>query len=243
MKKHVMMLAVMLAVGIAPVGLVPLGLVSEVRAELDDALTEAGWDEITFDELQENRYEAILASDGQVEGIKVISDKTVSVAFVNLDPDLSQTPKLTWQWRVDTKPIDTDLTQKGGDDRSLSIYVAFPYQPEHANFAERVKRVAVEASRGKDTPGRVLNYVWGGGAEKGARVVSPYAGRYGAFIFQRSPQDQSGEWLTETVDVKADFIKAFGYEPEDPVYIGVSADSDDTEIRVEAQVRNISFVE
>jgi hypothetical protein len=220
-----------------------IALVGMAAADLDQGLTEAGWDEIIFDELPPNQYTAIIDTDGQVQGIRLVSHGTVSVAFLNIERDLNETPKLTWQWRVDTPPIDTDVTRKGGDDRSLSIYVAFPYQSEHASFGEKLKRTAVEALRGADTPGRVLNYVWGGGAEKGSFVVNPYTGKYGMFIFQRSPKDESGLWLTETVNLRADFIKAFGYEPAAPVYVGIGADSDDTDTRIEAQIRNIEFVE
>lgn len=212
-------------------------------AELDEQLKMAGWDEITFDDKTPNRFSAINAEHGRVDGVRVVSQSTVSIAFLNVTNDLAVQPRLTWQWRVDTEVIDTDLTREGGDDRSLAIYVAFPYQPEHASFGEKLKRAAVEALKGKDTPGRVLTYVWGGGAPKGAMTENPYAGSYGAFIFKRSPQDPSGEWLTEEVDLRADFIKAFGHEPASPVYIGIGTDTDDTATRAEAQVQGIQFIE
>ncbi|MCE2516399.1 MAG: DUF3047 domain-containing protein [Alphaproteobacteria bacterium] len=236
-----MFLRVILAVVMVACAVAALS--SPARADLDDELKKAGWDEITFDDKSPNLFSAINAEHGRVDGVRVVSQSTVSIAFLNVTNDLKKRPKLTWQWRVDTKVIDTDLTREGGDDRSLAIYVAFPYQPEHASFGEKLKRAAVEALKGKDTPGRVLTYVWGGGAAKGAMTENPYAGSYGAFIFQRTPRDPSGQWLTEEVDLRADFIKAFGHEPASPVYIGIGTDTDDTTTRAEAQVQGIRFIE
>ncbi len=219
-----------------------LALAWPAGADLDPKLKEAGWDEITFDDKPSNRF--LLGESQRPDlqgGVRVLSDNTVSIAFFNVRANLNETPILNWQWRVDTPIIDTDLTKKGGDDRSMVIYVAFPYQPESANFAEKIKRKAIEALKGKDTPGRVLTYVWGGGAAKGDRVENPYTEKYGALVYLRTPSDSQGVWLQEQVNLKADFIQAFGYEPASPVYIGIGADSDDTRAKVDASARGFVF--
>ena len=46
--------------------------------------------------------------------------------------------------------MDTDVSKKGGDDRILAIYLAFPYQPEFASFKEKLLRPLVVASKGRD---------------------------------------------------------------------------------------------
>jgi hypothetical protein len=219
-----------------------LALALPAAADLDPALKDAGWDEITFDDKPSNQF--VLGESRRTDlqgGVRVLSDSTVSIAFFNVTADLNQTPLLKWQWRVDTPIIDTDLTKKGGDDRSMVIYVAFPYQPEAANFAEKIKRKAIEALKGKDTPGRVLTYVWGGGAAKGDFVENPYTEKYGALVYLRTADDPQGVWLQEEVNLKADFIKAFGYEPASPVYIGIGADSDDTGSTVDASAQGFVF--
>ncbi len=217
-------------------------MLSPAMAELDTQLRSAGWKEITFDDKTPNKFQALDAANPTLEGgVQVISDKTVSVAYFNVGADLKKTPKLSWQWQTASPIIDTDLTKKGGDDRNLSLYVAFPYQPEQASFTDKIKRKAIEALRGEDTPGRVLTYVWGGGGAKGTMAANPYTGKYGALVFLRTPADEPGIWYQETIDLRADFIKAFGFEPAAPTFIALTADTDDTGKMVTSSVRNITF--
>ena len=224
------------------VGFFMLALSQPVWADLDPVLKDAGWDEITFDDQPSNMFTPLDANQPDLTGgVQLTSDSSVSIAFLKTAADLNQTPYLSWQWQVETPIIKTDLKKKGGDDRSMAIYVAFPYQPETASFGEKIKRKAIEALRGKDTPGRVLTYVWGGGAPKRHFVENQYTGEYGQMIFQRTPIDPSGEWLDERINLKADFIKAFGYEPASPLYIGIAADSDDTGSMVKASARLFEF--
>jgi len=209
-------------------------------AELDQALLDAGWDEILFDDATPNRFGAIM-EDGRVIGLNVLSDRTVSVAFLTLDTDIQRHPVLAWQWRSDLPGVDTDTTRKGGDDRTLALYIAFPWQKKDASFSEQLQRPLIEALKGRDTPGRVLTYVWGGGAEEGERFENPYTGKYGAMIIRKNPSTEIGRWHDEEVDIARDFENAFGFAPADPMYIAIGADSDDTGVRVEAAARNFIF--
>jgi len=60
-------------------------------------------------------------------------------------------------------------------------------------------------------------------------------------VYLRTTDDPQGVWLQEEVNLKADFIKAFGYEPASPVYIGIGADSDDTGSTVDASAQGFVF--
>ena len=216
----------------------------QATAELDTVLTDTGWDEITFDEKPTNRF-SVGITQGEGLAVDVVSARSVSVAFKPYDENeinLAETPKLKFSWLSETPDPDTDTTQKGGDDRTLAIYVAFPYQPDQVSFGERLERKLVEALRGKDTPGRVLTYVWGGGAPAGDGFENPYAGKYGQMIIVDTPDTPINTWHDRVVDVRADFIKYFGYEPANPLYIGIGSDSDDTGMEIRASVRALQFV-
>ena len=213
----------------------------EAEAEIGPVLKERGWDEIVFDEKAPNRYSAPDGPSGPGEAVLVFSDSTVSVAYLNVDIDLQSTPMLEWEWLARDPDPDTDTTRKGGDDRTLSIYIAFPWQPEHAGIGETLQRPFVEALEGSDTPGRVLNYIWGGGAPEGTGFENPYAGKYGRMIILKGPGTALDKWHGERVDVREDFKKAFGFEPADPAYIGVGSDTDDTATKMRAEVRGLRF--
>jgi hypothetical protein len=210
-------------------------------AELEQALINDGWDEIVFDELPPNVFTAFDDESGLSRGIQVTSEGSVSIAFLNVDIDLETTPKLEWSWQSLTPIIDSDATARGGDDRNLAIYVAFPYQPENTSLGYRFRRAAIEVLEGEDTPDRVLTYIWGGGAERGAKVENPYVMENGQIIFLRTPEDGEGIWFDESVDLRSDFIEAFGFAPVSPAFIGITSDSDDTESTVRARVRGLRF--
>ena len=212
-------------------------------AELDEKLLADGWDEIEFDEKTTNQFTAIDEIQGLSREVEVRSKDSVSIAFYNLEVDINQTPRLTWSWKSFTPVIDTDTTVKGGDDRTLALYIAFPYQPEEASFGDRLRRQAVELINGADTPDRILTYVWGGGAERGDKIENPYAGENGQFIYLRTPEDGQGLWFDEEVNIYQDFVDAFGFEPASPVYIGIGSDSDDTDAQVSANVKGLAFKE
>ena len=225
------------------VALIALTFSMQAVADLEETLISDGWDEIEFEEKETNIFTSRNDVLGLAREIQVNSENSVSIAFLNVDIDLENTPFLEWSWQSLTPIIDTDTTIKGGDDRTLAIYVAFPYQPEQASFNDKLRRTAVELLNGPDTPDRILTYVWGGGAAIGEKVQNPYAGQNGQFIYLRTPQDDINTWFNERVNVKADFKEAFGFDPVSPVYIGIGSDTDDTNAAVKARVRNLRFAE
>ena len=217
-------------------------LVTKASAELEQILISDGWDEIKFDDLPENIFTAVDEVEGLSRQIQVNSEGTISIAFFNVEEvNLDISPYLEWSWQSLTPLVDTDTTKKGGDDRTLAIYVAFPYQPDKASFGDRLRRQAVELLRGPETPDRILTYIWGGGADQGEKIQNPYAGENGQFIYLRTPKDGKEIWFPERVNIQQDFIDAFGFEPVSPVYVGIGSDSDDTGIKIRARVKGLQF--
>jgi len=230
--------------GLGLIGAVSTGLLmlpSSVQAELNQGLTAAGWSEFTFDEKRANRF-IQLADTPDV--IQIDTDNSVSIAYLPFSGqpvNLNRTPYLSFSWRRLGPAVDTDLTRKGGDDRTLAVYVAFPYQPERASFKERLLRPFVEASEGASAPGRVLTYLWGGGARRGTWFENPYTGKAGWMQILQLPSDEAEVWFTHQLDIRADFIDRFGYPLPNPSYIAIAADSDDTKGMFSAQVKALGF--
>lgn len=218
-----------------------LGHSAGARAELDQALIQAGWSEFTFDDKHANRF---ARPAGQPDVIQIDTDNSVSIAYLPFTArpvNLKRTPYLTFSWRRLGPGVDTDLTKKGGDDRTLAVYVAFPYQPKRASLKERLLRPFVEASEGADAPGRVLTYLWGGGKQRGRWFENPYTGSAGWMQILQLPSDPEQVWFSHQIDVRADFKDRFGYPAPNPSYIAIAADSDDTRTMFSAQVKTLGF--
>lgn len=209
-----------------------------VFAEVDEALLASGWEEVTFDGKIANRFSA-----NGADAIAVESEGSVSLLQRPLDVDLEATPLLAWNWQVMAAAPPTDLAVRGEDDRSLALYIAFPFVPEEAGVMERMKRAVIESTVGKDAPGRVLVYVWGGKGARGERVPSPHLGKAGAMIILRPAKTPLGEAFDETVDIAADYRDAFGSEPPAPLSLAIGADTDDTKSMAKGLITGLEFTD
>ena len=203
---------------------------------LAPGLKKQGWEEIVFDDKKPNTF----SSCGQ-GCIEISTEMSVSMIGRTIDIDLSATPYLNWEWRVE-KPLKvSDLTAKGKDDRVVALYVTFPYDSKYASFTEKLLRPMVELKRGRNAPGRVISYVWAGYGAPNQVIDSPFFGSAGAIIILRNLADKTGEWLSESVDVTSDYQRIFGMLPTRANYILIAGDGDDTKTRNQALVRGIRF--
>jgi Protein of unknown function (DUF3047) len=200
-------------------------------------LQAAGWRELEVSGKKANRF--VGQPDGSIE---IISSSSVSRLYRPLQVDLRATPELTWQWRVDKPVPPTDLTRKGEDDTALTIYVGFPWDPDRASFTERLKRPLVEALAGKDAPGRVLAYVFGGKQQRGQVVESPHLGSAGFMRVLRPADSPTGEWFEERVDLAKDYRQRFGENPSNPVQLAISADTDNTDSSSRGSIKGFAFL-
>jgi hypothetical protein len=208
-----------------------LAPVARARAAVDPRLGALGWQEMTFRDKPGNTY--MLEPDGS---IRIESRASVSVLWLELPSDPLATPILRWRWRIDQAVPPTDLRRRGGDDRSLAVHVAFSYVAERASLLERSVRTILGSIAGRELPGRLLTYVWGGDGGSPGWFDNPYLPTGNRIRVLRGVGAPTGAWLEERVDIAADFREAFGEEPTQVVQVGVGADSDDTLSAAHARV-------
>lgn len=187
---------------------------------------DRSWSEQRFSMLSSNEY----GRSGN--SLSIASDGTVSMIYRQLDTSLWSAQSASWEWSVQTSVPPTDLTQKGGDDRNISLYFVFMDQAE----AEALKENASIRSLLTAKTARVLMYVHGGNHQRGELLPSPYLGAQGRTKVMRPAGTGS---YAEKVDLLSDFRRAFGEEPKALVGLAVSADSDDTETMIDASVSNL----
>lgn len=188
-------------------------------------LAALGWKELTFKNIPATSF--VGRTDGVIE---VRADKSSSVLYIPIEGDARNARTLSWSWQVIDGVPATDLRTRDGDDRNLTIHVAFADGNIVSKFLGLFSPFA---------GGRALNYVWGG-AEV-ADFSHPHLPD-DAWIYVRHTADAPLDtWFTETVDLAADYKEAFGEDPPAIAAIGISSDADSLRMTTFAMVRDITL--
>lgn len=166
--------------------------------------------------------------------VSITSDGSVSLAYRRVDPAFWGAGSARWTWSVAEGVPPTDLTRKGGDDRNAALYFVFLPEAEAKALGSNanVRKLLTADSA------RVLVYVWGGNHGRGKVLPSPYLGARGKTVVLRGAGTGSH---SETVDLAKDYARAFGGQKGALVGLALSADSDDTDSRVVAQISGLSL--
>ena len=200
---------------------VATALYVQVEAEMSDELVANGWKEFTYTKYKQNKWYAV------DNGVGVSTDKSVSILYRPVAVDIGETPILSWRWRISVPAVKANLGNKSGEDRALAVYVAFPFEPDRADFLETLERLAIVLTQGSDVPGRILTYAWGGDQPRGTLQRRSGRENMDTVRILRTPDTPANEWFDERVDVMSDFREAYGWDPPAPTHIGIASDSDD----------------
>lgn len=139
----------------------------------------------------------------------------------------------SWGWSVIQSVKATDLTQKGGDDRNLALYFVFMDKKS----ADRLAGASIRKVL-KNPSTRALVYVWGGDYPRGKILNSPYGNGKMKTVIRRTAG--TGVFL-ENVDLSTDYKRAFGQSIGVLVGVAVSADADDTDAKIIAEISNLKL--
>lgn len=206
------------------------------NAAIDPRLVDLGWNLFESSKWKPARFEA---ADGGA--IRVMTDNSTALIWRNLDEAVKQRRYLSWRWRVDAAMPATDIRVKGGDDRPIALHVWFEDPPGRNSFFGSIRNTVIEALFGIPVSGRVITYVWGGTGKPGDAQTNPHIGDDSWMIVRRTGPARPGEWLTERVDLAADFRRGFGEAPPAARMIVIAADSEDTRTASTALIRDIRF--
>lgn len=184
-----------------------------------------GWQEQRLSLFSSNDY-----SFGETLGL--VSDGSVSIAWTRVPRENWGAEGASWRWTVDQSVPPTDLSLKGGDDRNISLY--FVFVPE--SIAPSLEGANIRALLGNDDV-RIIQYAYGGNHARGQVIPSPY-GPTGQGVTITLRQAGTGAY-SETVDLAADYARAFGGEAGALIGLAVSGDSDDTSSMIRAAISDL----
>jgi hypothetical protein len=164
------------------VPITPLALIVLDPSKLSAERLPAGW----ALKVKSGQAEFSTTQDGDVVALHFESVKSSFSMERNVDVDLAKMPYLTWHWKVVQVPKGGDFRHYSSDDQAAQVLVAFD---------ER----------------HVLTYIWDTTAPQGTMdnaSAPPLMHIYA--IVCRSGTDEVNQWLAESHNVAADYLKAFG---------------------------------
>ncbi len=186
-----------------------------------------GWQEQRLSLFSSNDY-----SFGQ--SLSMVSNGSVSIAWTRVSPADWGSRGASWSWTVEQSVPPTNLAQKGGDDRNVSLY--FVFVPE--SVAPSLQGANIRSLLGNEDV-RIMQYAWGGNHSRGQVIRSPY-GPPGQGVTIALRQAGTGSH-SENVDLAGDYARAFGGDPGALVGLAVSGDSDDTDSMIRAAIGNLTL--
>ncbi|MDT8327153.1 MAG: DUF3047 domain-containing protein [Roseovarius sp.] len=198
--------------------------------------TTAAAGQISFDTgWREQRLSLFSSNDYRFgTNLSMVSENSVSLAWTRVAQNDWQTSGASWSWTVEQSVAPTNLAQKGGDDRNISLYFVFVPQ----STAPKLQNANIKSLLGNDEV-RIIQYAWGGNHQRGQVIPSPY-GPPGQGVTIALRQASTGAH-SESVDLAADYARAFGGEKGALVGLAVSGDSDDTNSVIRAALGNLKL--
>ncbi|MFT5649006.1 MAG: hypothetical protein ACJAWC_000607 [Yoonia sp.] len=166
--------------------------------------------------------------------LSMTSNGSVSIAWTRVAQGDWGSNSASWDWSVSQSVPATDLSRKGGDDRNISVY--FVFVP--ASVAPSLAGAGIRSLLGRSDV-RVVQYAWGGNNAVGSVLKSPY-GKSGTGVTIPLRNAGTGS-ASESVNLSADFARAFGGEKGALIGLAVSGDSDDTNSVIQAAVSNLNL--
>ena len=198
-----------------------------------------GWRALNFPKIQRHTTYTSVRVDG-MNVMKADSECAASALYQALDAlDLGKTPRLQWRWRIDNGLSVPNERVKAGDDFAARVSVMFRFDATHASLWERVTHSLGARLYGDAVPGHAIEYVWSSHEPARAMWESPYSA---ASILKALRNQPVAEWVSETVDVAADYAAFFGHAPPPVIAVGLMSDSDDTCQHATAYYADFRFV-
>lgn len=165
---------------------------------------------------------AVVADGGQrVLHLKSRNEGSTISKEIRKKVDLKATPTLEWTWKAVTLPKGGNSCQKATDDQAVQVYVAWERFPASVRS-------------------RIIGYVWDSTAPVGTTCKSEKTGTVTYVVVRSGPADL-GKWLTERRNLREDFKRIYGEEPDNPDAVSISIDSNDTNSTAESYVGRILF--
>jgi len=179
--------------------------------------------------------------DGVV-AVEAHASKSMALLARPVAIDLTKTPVLCWQWRVDAPVGSADMNRKSGDDYAARVYLTYAIPSDQLSLATRAKLRIARSIYGGQVPDAAVNYVWDNRHPVGTMQNNAYTDRSRMLVL-RSGSGQAGAWVHEQRNVLKDFQQAFGDLDGQLRGLAIASDTDNTGEDAHAGFADFRFVE
>lgn len=169
------------------------------------------------------------------------ADRSMSGLIHSVRVNTRRFPLLRWRWKIAAPVANADMRTKNGDDYAARVYVMFDYPVARLPLSTRLKMKVAESVYGQKLPSAALNYVWDNRQSVGTIEPNAYTNR-ARMIVARSGAAEANTWVTETRDLRADFLAAFGEQAPNVVAIAIATDTDNTGGKAQAWFGDLEFL-
>lgn len=163
-----------------------------------------------------------LVGNGQTRALEATCDASASALARRTSVDLSQTPILRWQWRVDHVYTGLDGRTQAGDDYPARIYVIH----DGGLLAWRT---------------RAINYVWGNTQPRGSHWPNAFTDKAMMVALQSGAPANPQRWVSESRNVRQDFRRFYALDLDKIDGVALMTDCDNSGRSGRAEYRNIRF--
>jgi hypothetical protein len=185
------------------------------------------WRTLYFPKIARHSTYRIVTEVGAQHYLEASSNDSASAIVYQDTFNVYQYPRMKWQWKVANVYQTANPLTKAGDDYPLRIYVLFAYDRKNAGILDKIKYEAAKALYGEYPPQSSLNYVWSSKPLASTIVTSPYTDQAKMILLEQGAA-KVGQWVTEEVDIVADYQRAFGHKPPAVASLAIMNDSDNT---------------
>ncbi|WP_324732819.1 DUF3047 domain-containing protein [Pseudomonas paeninsulae] len=175
---------------------------------------------------------SLVEQDGRAV-LRIQADAAAGGLLHPLDLPGDQPWQLSWQWRSERHLAKARFATREGDDYAARVYVLLDYPLASLPFLTRQKLRLARTFYDSSLPAATLSYVWDNRVAPGTHARSAYTEQV-EMLALRGPEAPLGQWLTESRDLRADAIAAFGSAPRRILGVVFAADSDNTGESVES---------
>lgn len=168
----------------------------------------------------ETRYR--LLGDGNTKTLEARCDASASAIARRRQIDLSKTPVLRWEWRIDHVYEGLQGTTRDGDDYAARIYVI-------QDGGVRIWRT------------RAINYVWANSEPRGSHWPNAFTDKAMMVAAQSGSPTDPAQWISESRNVRSDFKRFYDRNVDAIDGVALMTDCDNSGRSGRAEYRNIRF--